>query len=313
MFWGRKKSFAGRHVAITGGSEGLGLALAKLFVLDSAHVTIIARTASKLDAACAELLSLAKDKGVGSKVQRLVGDVTDFATIQAALQKAESDGGCIDVLVCCAGACTIGHFTDLGLDVFERTMRLNYMGAVNTMKAVLPGMESRDSGLVVVIASAMAVVGMSCNSSYAPTKWALRGLTDCLRMEYQGTGVEFCIAYPPDTDTPGLCKTMEGEAIGSEARQLMALGGETFPPEVVAAAIMRGLKRGEYHLPSPDLLQTLSQSSMTGLSPTPFWPPVQMLVTGLLVPVYAVYTRLFDGIVKKARKERKKTSMKKVD
>ncbi|CAD7704651.1 unnamed protein product [Ostreobium quekettii] len=305
MFWRKKKSFAGKHVCITGGSEGLGLALAMEFVREAAHVTIISRSAAKLSAASEGLKRLAGELGSAGRIAHTSADVTDFGGVRDAVARVEAEGGPVDVLVCCAGACKLGHFTDLKADDFESAMRLNYMGTVNALQAALPRMETRDRGLVVIIASAMAVNGMACNSSYAPTKWALRGLADSLRMEYQGTGVGFCIAYPPDTATPGLEATLEGQEEGSEARQLMELGGETYSVEAVSKAIMKGLKRGDYHLPSPDFLQNLTVSSMSGLSPAPLWLPFQMLVSSILVPIYAVYLRKFDAIVRNARKRSK--------
>lgn len=78
-----------------------------------------------------------------------------------------------------------------------------------------------------------------------------------------------------------------------------AAGDITYSPDKVADMILSGLKKNSYHLPSPDLMQTLSQSTMASLTPYPLWTPVQMLVSALTVPVTLYFTSLFDRIARK--------------
>ena len=76
-------------------------------------------------------------------------------------------------------------------------------------EAVVPHMVRRRSGHIVIVASGLAVTSFLGYSSYAPTKWALRGLADTLRNELLGFGIAVQIAYPPDTETPGFAHENE--------------------------------------------------------------------------------------------------------
>eukprot|EP00879_Flechtneria_rotunda_P022800 GHRR01024080.1.p1 GENE.GHRR01024080.1~~GHRR01024080.1.p1 ORF type:complete len:117 (+),score=21.68 GHRR01024080.1:703-1053(+) len=90
--------------------------------------------------------------------------------------------------------------------MFERQMQLNYLGSLHAAKAVYAGMVSRNSGHICFVASTMALMGLVGYSAYAPSKFAVRGLAECLRNEVQGTKVCVSIAYPADVNTPGYAK-----------------------------------------------------------------------------------------------------------
>eukprot|EP00775_Hariotina_reticulata_P004465 gene4465-4721_t len=172
--------FADKHVLITGGSEGLGLALAKLLVSQNARVTLIARTLSKLQAA--------------------------EAAVVDAVQAAESALGHVDVLICCAGAAELGYFHECDVSLFERQMQLNYMGSVHAAKAVYSSMIARNSGHICFVASTLSLLGLIGYSAYCPSKFALRGLAESLRNEVQGSKVLISISYPADINTPGYAR-----------------------------------------------------------------------------------------------------------
>lgn len=82
-------------------------------------------------------------------------------------------------------------------------MKVNFMGSVAATKLVAPDMAKRGSGDIVLVASALGSLGLGGYTAYSPTKWALRGFADCLRMEMQAHGVRVFISYPPYIDTPG--------------------------------------------------------------------------------------------------------------
>lgn len=178
-------------------------------------------------------------------------------------------------------------------------MALNYFGALRAARAVLPGMVRRRRGTIVFVASAAAVCGFAGFSSYAPSKFALRGLADCLRNELLGTGVRVAVAYPPDTDTPGYAReqTTKPPACHAASR---AAGDVLYSPDAVAARIVRDLARpGRYHLGSPDVGQNLLVASMAGLSPHPLNPVLEFF----LAPFLAVAMRIFGSIVDRAARK----------
>ena len=123
--------------------------------------------------------------------------------VQDAMLSAETTMGPIDILICNAGSSTPGYFHEQDVEVFQHMMQLNYMGTLHTVKAVYNGMVARNTGHIVFISSTMALMGFTGYAAYAPSKYAVRGLAECLRNELQGTGVRVSIGYPPDTKTPG--------------------------------------------------------------------------------------------------------------
>lgn len=104
-----------------------------------------------------------------------------------------------DFAVFSAGSATPGYFVEQSIDVFRRTMDLNYMAVVVALKTVLPYMMRRKQGHIVLISSAAGVSGWLGYASYAPTKFAVRGLAESLRHELIGCNIDVSIAYPPDT------------------------------------------------------------------------------------------------------------------
>lgn len=215
--------------------------------------------------------------------------------LSEAISSVEAEVGPVDILLANAGSSEPGRFVEQPPEIAERAMRLNYFGSLNAVRAVLPQMLSRSSGKIVLVASAAGVCGFAGFTSYAPTKWALRGFADCLRNELLGTGVTVHCAYPPDTDTPGyekenLTKPPECHAASRAA------GDSLYSPESVAESALRSLERGRYHLSSPDLGQNLLVASMAGLSPH----PLPLLFEFVIAPILAIAMRVFGAIIDRA-------------
>mmetsp|Transcript_3625 Transcript_3625/g.10504 ORF Transcript_3625/g.10504 Transcript_3625/m.10504 type:complete len:325 (-) Transcript_3625:661-1635(-) len=296
MVFGRKKQleFRGKHVLITGGSTGIGLAMAELLAAGGAHLTLVARSESKLAAARQHLLA----KQPEAKVQTISADVTQAESVQKVIAQAESSQGPVYGLICNAGSATPGKFLQQEASVFSRTMDLNYMGVVNVLKAALPGMTARGQGHVVVVSSVMAIIGFTGYASYAPSKWAVRGLCDCLRNELAGSGVGISIAYPPDTDTPGY--ETEKTLMPKDGREISTMGGESlFPASQVARCIISGAERGDYHIRGPDVGLNILVSSMAGFSPRMYNFVVDLILAPLLTLVARLATVSADRTVRR--------------
>ena len=245
----KRFSFVGAHVLVTGGSSGIGLAVAQEAAARGAVVTVLARTRSKLVSAVDSLGStraVGSASGTSSPHGFECADVTDPAAVEAACAAAVAARGPITVLVACAGAAQPGYFLDQASAVFERSMQLNYIGVVNAVKAVAPAMCERGEGRIVLVASGAAVVSFIGYSSYAPTKWALRGFGDALRNELIGFdraagrsgasagGVRVHIAYPPDTQTPGF--DLENESKPVETSRVAP--PDVYPARAVAVKML---------------------------------------------------------------------------
>ena len=120
----KPRSFRGLHVLISGGSEGIGLELAKQCAARGATVTLVARTRSKLDAARASVLEATPSAKVGVQT----ADVSNAAQVAQAVELGEKELGPVDVCIASAGASIPKYFEDLTHDDFAKMMNVNYFG-----------------------------------------------------------------------------------------------------------------------------------------------------------------------------------------
>lgn len=195
----KRLDLAGKHVLITGGSSGIGKAVAILCARKKALVTIVARNQNKLDEALEEITTAV----VSAKVQARSADVTNLDNLSQVINEASRQfSRPVDVLVCSAGATNPLRFEDLSMSDFEFVMKVNFLGIVNSVRAVLPGMKQRKSGRIVFVSSQVGQVGMFGYTAYASSKFAVRGFAECLYPEVKPFGVHLSVSYPPDTDTP---------------------------------------------------------------------------------------------------------------
>ncbi|KAG0325192.1 3-dehydrosphinganine reductase [Dissophora globulifera] len=208
----------GKHVYVTGGSVGLGRAVAIELAKQGAHVTIVARKEGPLRETI-ELMkqAVAGRKGkapaadastalVEQKFKWISADVTDREQAMRALDEASKPfGGKVpDIIMTCAGTAIPKLFVEAPVEDFEAQMKLNYFGTLYTVhEAVKRMVETGVKGKVVLTASTMGLIGFAGYSSYAPTKYALRGLAECLRNEFLMYGIGFHIYYPGTMFSPG--------------------------------------------------------------------------------------------------------------
>lgn len=151
----RSFDYKNKHVLITGGSSGIGLALAKEYRLLGANVSLVARDVQKLNDAKRYLDSI-HVKGEASVAICSVDTSGAYDTINAKLQDVLKAMGDVDVLVCCAGTSIAGELDKLDPKEFERMMRINLLGSIHPVIALLPGMKKKaikSGGRIVFIAS----------------------------------------------------------------------------------------------------------------------------------------------------------------
>lgn len=298
----RREEIAGRHVLITGGSEGIGLELAKICVQRGAKVTLLARSVAKLTAAKAELLSLAPV----ASVSFVSADVADDAAVVAAVVAAEKEHGAIDICIAAAGVSVPKYFEDLTTADFDLMLRVNYLGVVNVSRSVLKGMVKRDSGHFCAVCSIAAAVPFIGYAGYSPSKAACRSFIDVLRNEFSDTNIRFHLAFPPDTDTPGYAK--ENATKPYETSHLWPeCFNEVFPAAKVAEMMIDGILDGDYFVRCPDTFGNMLVSRAWGHFPRS-WPWLEALVLApLFVGLHQGMVWLADRAVR-ARKHHKQAS-----
>ncbi len=237
--------FEGRLALITGGSSGIGLALAGQLAQAGARVWLLARGKERLQSAFTTLFS-ANGRGNGM----LAADVSDWKQVQSTLERFQREVGVPDLLINSAGITEPGYVDQLPVEAYRQMMEVNYMGTVHVTKAILPGMLKRGSGDIVNISSTGGFVTGPGYAAYSPSKFAVRGFSDALRAEAKPRGVRVFLVYPPNTDTPQ--RAYEVSRQTPELHHLDENAGlgpwkfGTLPASNVAEEILKGVQRGGY-------------------------------------------------------------------
>ncbi|MFN2174605.1 MAG: SDR family oxidoreductase [Anaerolineales bacterium] len=232
--------FKNWNILITGGSSGIGLELSRQLATYGANISIFARSIPQLEKTLDEIQHI-------SPGQHFIypTDVSDIELVNQNVEQVITTSGIPDMLINCAGVVQPGYARELDLEVYHWMMDVNYFGAVNVTKAVLPGMLERGSGHIVNIATMMAVIGIGGYTAYSASKFALRGFSDALRMELKPHGINVAIAYPPDTDTPQL--QYENKFKPEIYKKILDFvpAIDPVPPEKVARQILEGIKQNQ--------------------------------------------------------------------
>lgn len=186
----------GQVALVTGGTRGLGLAIATRLAAEGASVAVVGRDKERAREVALEL------SGTGVPAVGVGADVSSWEDAQRAVAKARSVLGPIDIVVANAGIGVIGPVADADPADWRRMMDINYLGTAHITKAALPGMLERGRGDIVAIASAGGTKGYPDWSGYCASKWAVVGFMDCLAQEVTTRGVRVSTFCPGGIDTP---------------------------------------------------------------------------------------------------------------
>jgi len=185
-------SYRGASVVITGGSRGLGLALAKELVREGALVTLLARDGQELSRARAMLVA----EEPRARVHTVVCDVTEQNQVNAAFEEVMSTFGNIDVLINNAGAIVVAPFETLTREDFEAQMDLHLYAALTTIEWVLPHFLRMKRGRIVNICSMGGKVAVPHMLPYDTSKFALAGFSQGLAAELERHHICVTTVYP---------------------------------------------------------------------------------------------------------------------
>jgi NAD(P)-dependent dehydrogenase (short-subunit alcohol dehydrogenase family) len=192
------KPVAEQVVVIVGASSGIGRASALAFAARGARVVCAARSVQALDTLVQEITS------AGGTAVSVPTDVADGAAVQALAAAAEERFGRIDTWVNAAAVSVWGRVEDITSEEFDRVMRVNFLGQVHGIHAALPALRRAGGGGIIGISSVEGVRAVPLHAPYTASKWALRALYDCLRMELaqEGAPISVSTILPAAIDTP---------------------------------------------------------------------------------------------------------------
>jgi len=231
----------GKRVIITGASTGIGRGLALALAARGASLALAARGADALEAVAAECRAL------GARVLAVPTDVADPEACRALVARTVAELGGVDALVNNAGVSMWARFediTDLGL--FERLMRVNYLGAVYCTHHALPHLKA-SGGLLVAVSSLTGKTGVPTRSGYSASKHAMQGFFDTLRVELRGSGVDVLVVSPGfvATEVRAKAATATGGQHGASPRDESR---GTMSVETCVALMLRAMTRRDREL-----------------------------------------------------------------
>jgi NAD(P)-dependent dehydrogenase (short-subunit alcohol dehydrogenase family) len=234
---------AGRTVAITGATGGLGIALARELRVRGANLALIDRDQDALD-------SQVSDLG-GSRVARgVVADVRDLDSLESAMTQAAQAFGRLDVAIAGAGIDTMAPMATIDPPAFERVVDVNLNGVWRTFRAAIPHVRAQ-RGYLLAISSMAAFVHSPLQASYTASKAGVWAMCDSIRLEVRHLGVRVGSAHPTFFRTP-----LMDDVISDPAGRELWRGNEKglfkmVPVERVVADIAAGIERRANMIVSP--------------------------------------------------------------
>lgn len=253
-----------KSIFITGAAQGIGRATAERFAREGWFVGLY-------DINGAAAIELAQQLGA-ERAHGAALDVTDPAAWQDRLATFWGKaGGRLDVLLNNAGIAKSGPFQDISLDTHHAIVDVNLKGVINGCHCGFEYLRRTEGSRLINLASASAIYGAADLASYSSTKFAVRGLTEALDLEWRGLGIRVCDIWPLFVQT----KMVDGLSLGS----LKSLGVR-LTPENVADAIWKAATQRRHHVHRLVGAQTRAMYHATCLLPADFNRAVTAKISG---------------------------------
>jgi NAD(P)-dependent dehydrogenase (short-subunit alcohol dehydrogenase family) len=234
-------SLAGKTVLITGAARGIGAATARLAAERGARVSLVGLEPEELQRVAAEC---------GPEAAFFDADITDSEALDEAVAGTVERFGGLDALLANAGIAVGGMVRSLPPGAFEKVVEVNLIGAYRTVRACLPALIER-RGYSLTVASIAAAAHPPGMASYAASKAGVEAFNNALRQEVHHLGVEIGVAYFPWLATDLVHGAEEHPAFTFFRSQLTPPFNKTYPVEIAAQALVRGLERRTKRVAAP--------------------------------------------------------------
>jgi NAD(P)-dependent dehydrogenase (short-subunit alcohol dehydrogenase family) len=202
---------AGKIALITGGNSGIGLATAKQFVHEGAHVFITGRRDSELAAAVKE---------IGKNVTGVQGDVSKLDDLDRLFAQIKREKGKLDIVFANAGIARFAAFGKITEEFYDSIFNINVKGLLFTVQKALPLLP--DGASIILNASIVASKGFSSNSVYSATKAAIRSFARTWTTDLKDRRIRVNAVSPGSTDTPGLSDLLASGEAGRERLKMIS-------------------------------------------------------------------------------------------
>lgn len=219
---------SGKTAVITGGSSGIGLATAKLFVEEGAHVYITGRRPAELDKAAAF---------IGRNVSAVQGDVSNLEDLDRLYAQIRAERGGLDIIVTSAAFVEPASLAEVTPEHFDRTFGVNARGTFFAIQKALPLL--RDGSSIVLVSSIHHMLGAPTFTTYAATKAAVRSFARTWAATLKDRGIRVNSVSPGATETPMLGGLQDKAAVLANADLERAIPlGRVGKPEELARAVL---------------------------------------------------------------------------
>jgi NAD(P)-dependent dehydrogenase (short-subunit alcohol dehydrogenase family) len=220
----------GKVALITGGNSGIGLATAKRFVNEGAHVFITGRRKQELNAAVKE---------IGRNVTAVQGDVSNLADLDRLIAQIKNEKGKLDIVFANAGVAKYAPLATISEEFYDSIFNINVKGLLFTVQKALPLLP--DGASIILNASIVASKGLSSNSVYSATKAAVRSFARTWTTDLKDRRIRVNAISPGPIDTPGLSKLLGSSETGQERKKMIPdtvpLGRLGTPDEIAKAVV----------------------------------------------------------------------------
>ena len=215
---------------ITGGNSGIGLATAKQFVNEGAHVFVTGRREPELAAAVKE---------IGGSVRGVQGDVANLGDLDRLFAQIEREKGRLDIVFANAGVARYAPLGEITEELYDSIFDINVKGLLFTVQKALPLMP--DGGSIILNASIVASKGLSANIVYSATKAAVRSFARTWTTDLKDRRIRVNAVSPGSIDTPGLSDLLASSDTGEQRRRMISstvpLGRFGTPDEIAKAVV----------------------------------------------------------------------------
>ena len=265
-------TFQGKKIVITGGSSGIGKALAHALLVQGSVVTIVSNRIDTLQSASEDF------KAQGLNAVALQCDLANCQDIEKLVNRIISDHGIPDILINNAGFAVYRTFEQSSLDEIERLMQVNLLSAMRLTKLFLPGFIQRKSGIIVNMASIAGKLAITPNGTYSTAKHGLVAWSECLQYELSRFNIAVNVICPGRVLTP----FFDHETFKSRSKRKET--GHVVPLADVVNGTLRAIKKNRFMTYIPNTLGLISWLKAT--FPTVINPIYRRLMLSRIESIY---------------------------